>query len=176
MLGRYLPLLIALIVSAVIAGAMVVGSLLLGPKKPGSTKESTYECGMTPVGAARDRFPVRFYLVAMLFIVFDVETVFLYPWAATYGMGSRAERLFLLGEMGVFVAVLLVAYFYVLGTGALDWGRDTADVTAAGQQAASPGVMSRRRPIRLGNEASGPVRLPNEATRPAAVARPDTPA
>ena len=75
MLGRYIPLLVAVCVSALIATAMVVGSLLLGPKKPTRFKESTYECGMTPVGSARDRFPVRFFLVAMLFIVFDVETM-----------------------------------------------------------------------------------------------------
>ncbi|MBM3495870.1 MAG: hypothetical protein FJX72_16330 [Armatimonadetes bacterium] len=165
MLGPYLPLLVALCLSAVIAAAMVVGSLILGPKKPTRFKESTYECGMTPVGSARDRFPIRFYLVAMLFIIFDVETVFLYPWATTFGMGSRAERLFLLAEMGVFVGVLLVAYAYVLGAGVFEWGSERDRAEERGSPLGRGDLhrmLSRRRPIMLGNERSGPVRLPGD--------------
>jgi NADH-quinone oxidoreductase subunit A len=157
MLGRYIPLLVAVCVSALIAAAMVVGSLLLGPKKPTRFKESTYECGMTPVGSARDRFPVRFFLVAMLFIVFDVETVFLYPWATTFGLGSRAERMFLLTEMAVFVGVLLVAYFYVLGSRVLEWGTESDEETTPPDARS----LAARPPIRFGNENSGPVRLPS---------------
>ena len=83
-MGGYIPLLVMIIVSGVIAGGMVIGSSFLGPKKPSGYKSSSYECGMSPVGTARERFPIKFYLIAMLFIVFDIETIFLYPWAATY--------------------------------------------------------------------------------------------
>ncbi|NLH98806.1 MAG: NAD(P)H-quinone oxidoreductase subunit 3 [Chthonomonadales bacterium] len=162
MLGRYIPLLVAVVIAAIIAGAMVVGSLILGPKKPTRFKETTYECGMTPVGSARDRFPIRFYLVAMLFIIFDVETVFLYPWAVTFELGSRAERMFLLTEMGIFVGILLIAYFYVVGTGSLEWGtEDDASSKALGKAKAA------RPPIRFGNENSGPVSLPSGARKAA---------
>ncbi len=158
MLGHYIPLLIALIVSAGIAAAMVLGSFLLGPKKPTRYKSETYECGMRPVGAAHARFPVRFYIVALLFIVFDIETVFLYPWAVTFGDGSRAQKLFLLGEMGVFVAVLVVAYVYVLGARVLDW---SAGDGPAGERdlRGERNLLRRRPPIRFGNEASGAVRI-----------------
>ncbi len=162
MLGRYIPLLAAVCVSALIAVAMVIGSFLLGPKKPTRFKVSTYECGMTPVGSARDRFPVRFYLVAMLFIVFDVETVFLYPWAATFGLGSRAERIFLLSEMGVFVAILLVAYFYAISVRVFDWGTERDDLAGQGPEV-TDATLKPRPPIRLGNEDSGPVALPMRA-------------
>lgn len=162
MLGRYIPLLVAVGISALIAVAMVIGSLLLGPKKPTRFKLSTYECGMTPVGSARDRFPIRFYIVAMLFIVFDVETVFLYPWAATFGLGSRAERIFLLTEIAVFVAILLVAYFYAMGARVFDWGTESDDLGETGaEKGRRRGVLRPRPPIRLGNENSGPVTLPS---------------
>ncbi len=152
--GTYLLLAIALIVAAALGIAMVVGAYVLGPKKPSRHKEAPYECGMTPVGGARERFPIRFYVVAMLFIVFDVETVFLYPWAATFADGSRAQKLFLLGEMGVFVAILIVAYVYILGTKALDWGPEHAD-----GRRVEPGVLDRRPPIMFGNETSNGVNL-----------------
>ncbi len=76
--------LILLIVAVVLASALVGLSWILGPKKPSAAKLAPYECGVTPVGSARERFPVKFYLIAMLFIVFDIETVFLYPWAVTF--------------------------------------------------------------------------------------------
>ena len=107
-------------IAAVIATAMVGGSFFLGPKKPSEAKSTPYECGMTPVGSARERFPIKFYLIAMLFIVFDIETVFLYPWAVTY-RHSGAMMLFNLFEMAVFVAILLVGYVYVWRRGAFEW-------------------------------------------------------
>src|SRR5882724_65388 len=79
--ARYLPLLIHFVLASLLAGAIVVLSWVIGYRKPTRAKLSPYECGMTPVGDARERFSVKFYLVAMLFILFDVETVFLYPWA-----------------------------------------------------------------------------------------------
>src|SRR5439155_21945593 len=79
--ARYLPLLIHFVLASLLAGAIVVLSWVIGYRKPTRAKLSPYECGMTPVGDARERFSVKFYLLAMLFILFDVETVFLYPWA-----------------------------------------------------------------------------------------------
>jgi len=80
-------------------------------------KAAAYECGITPTGTARERFHTRFYLVAMLFIVFDIETVFLYPWAIVF----KHLGLFGLVEMAVFLAILLVGFVYVWGKGALEW-------------------------------------------------------
>jgi NADH-quinone oxidoreductase subunit A len=93
-------------------------SWLLGKRKPTRAKMSPYECGMTPVGDARARFSVKFYLVAMLFILFDVEAVFLYPWAVIL----RDLKMFGFWEMLVYIAVVLVGFFYVWKKGVLDWG------------------------------------------------------
>ncbi len=119
--GDYLPLLILVLLAAFIAGLLVVLSWILGPKRPTLEKLSPYECGVTPVGTARDRFPVKFYLVAMLFILFDIETVFLYPWAVFFRNNGMVSRAFLLGEMAVFIVILFVGYIYVWKKGALDW-------------------------------------------------------
>src|SRR5436190_13220751 len=104
MLGSYVPVLVMMIVSAVIAGGMVIASSVLGPKHPNRFKDAPYECGITPVGSARERFPIKFYLIAMLFIIFDIETIFLYPWVVVFRgvQHTRADKIFLLGEMGVF--------------------------------------------------------------------------
>ena len=141
-------------VAAVIALAMVGGSLFLGPKKPSEAKSTSYECGMTPVGNARERFPIKFYLIAMLFIVFDIETIFLYPWAVAYSGLSHDLKVFNLIEMAVFVAILFAGYFYILGKGALDW--DESD-QARNADVPAPGVFLPRPAIRFGNEKSGPV-------------------
>lgn len=115
-------------VPIVILGAIALGfgvftlvmSHLLGRPRPNDAKQSTYECGMPPVGTARERFPIKFYLVAMLFIVFDIETIFLYPWAVTY-RSSGSMMLFNFGEMAVFVAILLVGYVYIWRRGGFEW-------------------------------------------------------
>src|SRR6476659_6692641 len=121
MLGSYIPILVMMVAAAVIAIGMVAGSFLLGPKHPTKYKQAPYECGMTPVGSARERFPIKFYLIAMLFIVFDIETIFLYPWAVTYRGLPHALKVFEFIEMAVFVVILFVGYFYILGKRALDW-------------------------------------------------------
>lgn len=117
MLQQYLPVLVLTIMAAGFAGLLLVLSHVGGPRHPSPTKSSTYECGIQPVGDARGRFPVRFYLVAMLFIAFDIEVVFLYPWAVLF----RRLGVFGLVEMLLFVAVLLVGYFYVWKKGAFNW-------------------------------------------------------
>ncbi len=117
MLLDYLPILILVILAALFAGASILLSSLLGPRRPDPEKLSPYECGVEPVGTARERFSVKFYLVAMLFIVFDMEIVFLYPWAVVL----KQLKLFGLGGMGTFLLILLVGYFYVWKKGGLEW-------------------------------------------------------
>lgn len=116
--ARYLPLLMHITLAGIIAGAIVTLSWLIGFRKPTRAKLSPYECGMTPVGDARGRFSVKFYLVAMLFILFDVEAVFLYPWAIIL----RELKMFGFWEMMVYMAIVLVGFFYIWKKGALDWG------------------------------------------------------
>jgi NADH-quinone oxidoreductase subunit A len=117
MLLDYLPILILAILATLFAGANIVLSLFLGPRQPNPEKLSPYECGIVPVGTARERFSVKFYLVAMFFIIFDMEIVFLYPWAVVF----KQLKLFGLIEMGVFLLILLVGYFYIWKKGGLEW-------------------------------------------------------
>jgi NADH-quinone oxidoreductase subunit A len=117
--ARYLPLLIHFLVAALLASAIVTLSWIIGYRKPTRAKLSPYECGMTPVGDARERFSVKFYLVAMLFILFDVEAVFLYPWAVIL----RDLKMFGFWEMMVYIFILLVGFFYIWKKGVLDWGK-----------------------------------------------------
>ena len=115
--ARYLPLLIHLIVVGVVAGAIVTLSWIIGYRRPTRAKMSPYECGMTPVGDARERFSVKFYLVAMLFILFDVEAVFLYPWAVIL----KELKMFGFWEMLIYIFIVLIGLFYVWKKGVLDW-------------------------------------------------------
>ena len=155
MLNSYIPIAVMMALSAVLAIGMVTASAVLGPRHPTKYKNSPYECGMTPVGSARERFPIKFYLIAMLFIIFDIETIFLYPWAVTFIHQERAFRFFLLGEMGLFVAILFIGYFYIIGKGALDW-----DEGQQSDEKPDKSVFAKRPAIRFGNESSGPVTLP----------------
>jgi NADH-quinone oxidoreductase subunit A len=125
-ISDYLPLIVLLFVAVALAGALVGLSWILGPKNPSAAKLAPYECGVTPVGSARERFPVKFYLIAMLFIVFDIETVFLYPWAVTFTKWVLMPRgkelqLFSLYEMVGFIVILFVGYIYVWKKGAFEW-------------------------------------------------------
>lgn len=117
--GDYVPILIHLAVVAAIAGAILGLSAWIGVKRPSREKLSPYECGIPPVGDARERFSVSFYLVGMLFILFDVEAVFLYPWAVVY----RGLQWFGFLEMFLYIAILLAGYVYIWKKGALDWSR-----------------------------------------------------
>ena len=122
--ARYLPLLIHVAVVAVIACGMVLLSFLVGQHKYNPAKMSQYECGMTPVGDARQRFSVKFYLVAMLFILFDVEAVFLYPWAIV-GRSLKSDGLggFWFLEMMVYIGIVMAGLWYVWKKGVLDWNK-----------------------------------------------------
>ncbi|HJQ66489.1 MAG TPA: NADH-quinone oxidoreductase subunit A [Gemmatimonadales bacterium] len=122
MLRAYAVLLLLLAFVIVAGGVMIVLSHFAAPRRPTSVKASPYESGMPPLGDARDRFSVKFYLVAMLFIVFDIETVFLLPWAAIYTGGvANVSTGFLLVEMIVFLVILAVGYVYVWKRGAFQW-------------------------------------------------------
>jgi NADH-quinone oxidoreductase subunit A len=116
----YIPVLILMLAGIVIGVAALVVSYILGPKLPNKRKNMPFECGVPPVGDARHRFSVRFYLVAILFLLFDVEAIFFFPWATVFKK-FLAINSFILVEMGFFVAILLVGYVYVLRKGALEW-------------------------------------------------------
>ena len=122
------PVVLLLVIAIGFAIVNVVASILIGPSRTGPGKEETYESGMVPIGDTRKRFNVRFYVLAMIFLVFDVEIVFLYPWATIFAPAARMAtpdgRRFgamLLVEMGIFVAILLLAYFYAWGKGVFKW-------------------------------------------------------
>jgi NADH-quinone oxidoreductase subunit A len=116
-MNPYLPLLFVLVAAVAIASVMIALSRFLGPQKPDPKKLAPYECGMTPIGGARVRFSVKFYLIAMLFILFDVEAIFLYPWAVVH----RQLGWFGLIEMGIFMLILVVGYVYIWKRGAFEW-------------------------------------------------------
>ena len=113
----YIAIGILLLLSTAIAGIIVMLGSVLGPNKPTTRKLAPYESGMVPVGDAMQRLPIRFYLIATLFIVFDIEVVFLFPWALVY----RKLAIFGLIEMAVFLMILMVGYVYVWQKGALEW-------------------------------------------------------
>ncbi len=127
---NYLPLAIQLLVAIGLAGGMVGASFFIGKKKPSLVKAGAYECGMDPVGDARGCFSVRFYMVAMLFILFDVEAVFMLPWATIFRQlpAITGSRFFGFWEMLVYLGFVAVGLFYVWKKGVLDWGNDKADL------------------------------------------------
>jgi len=121
--ANYLPLLMHFLVTGIVASAIVLLSWLIGYRKPTRAKLSPYECGMTPVGDARERFSVKFYLVAMCFIIFDVEAIFLYPWAVIL----RELKMFGFLEMLVYIAIVMLDFFYIWKKGVFDWGKTTSN-------------------------------------------------
>ena len=127
---QYLPLVMQVIVALAVAGGMVGASYFIGKHKNSRTKGGAYECGMDPVGDARGRFSVRFYMVAMLFILFDVEAVFMLPWAVIFRRlpGLTGQRFFGFNEMLVYLGFVAVGLFYVWKKGILTWAEDKGDL------------------------------------------------
>ncbi|TWJ33557.1 NADH-quinone oxidoreductase subunit A [Geobacter argillaceus] len=117
MLGAYLPIVVLVAIAVLFGLGSIILSTIIGQKKPSVVKMQPYECGIEPVGSARERFSIKFYLIAMLFILFDIEAVFLYPWAILF----KRLGVFGLVEMGVFIVILFVGYIYVWKKGALEW-------------------------------------------------------
>ena len=113
----YFPVLVQALLAMALAGGLLTVSYLLGKKVRNRVKDMPYESGITPTGDARQRFSVKFYLVAMLFILFDIEAIFLYPWVVVY----RELKMFAFVEMLVFVVLILSGFFYIWKKGVLDW-------------------------------------------------------
>ena len=119
LMDAYLPIFVMLVLGLLFAALSLVASVLLAPRrKPTDAKVAPYECGIVPDREPAERFPVRFYLVAMIFIIFDIEIVFLYPWAVVY----RQLGTFGFVEVLVFAGAVFISFLYLVSNGALDWG------------------------------------------------------
>jgi len=116
----YFPVLFQVLLAMVVAAGLIGASALLGHRVRNRVKDIPYECGITPTGSARERFSVKFYLVAMLFILFDIEAVFLYPWAVVY----RELKMFAFIEMLLFLILILAGFFYIWKKGVLNWSQE----------------------------------------------------
>ena len=122
MLAGFGPFFLMMLLALGLAFTLLKAAEIFGPRRPRTSKSSPYESGMDPIGTARDRYSVKFYLVAMLFIVFDVEIVFMYPWAAAFtGFIEAGVGLYALGVAGVFTLIVLVGLLYDVKKGGLDW-------------------------------------------------------
>jgi NADH-quinone oxidoreductase subunit A len=117
-LDSYLPIFLMIVLGIAFAALSFVASKLLAPQRPTAAKEAPYECGIVPTHEPSRRFPVRFYLVAMIFIIFDIEVIFLFPWAVDYNQLGK----FGLVEILVFVGTVFIPFCYLVSNGALDWG------------------------------------------------------
>jgi len=121
-MSEYLPILLQVVVAIVFAASALIISVVLGRTSPrNATKDSAYECGMLPIGEGQPRFSVKFYLVAMLFILFDIEIVFMYPWAVVYREHIAMHGPMIFWSMLSFVSILTVGYVYAIKKGALSW-------------------------------------------------------
>ncbi len=124
MLTDYIPVLVQVLIASGFAIATLIASALLGKRAlRNRVKDSAYECGMNPIGGGQARFSVKFYLVAMLFVLFDIEVVFLVPWATVYREQIESGAAVFLWAMLGFVGILFLAYLYALKKGALEWRR-----------------------------------------------------
>lgn len=123
----YFPVLVQVLIAAAVAAGLVAGGTLLGKRVKHPEKDTPYECGIPPTGSARERFSVKFYLVGMVFILFDIEAIFLYPWVVVY----RDLGWFGFVEMLIFIVLVLAGFFYIWKKGVLNW---TAEETAAGKR------------------------------------------
>ncbi|NNN11145.1 MAG: NAD(P)H-quinone oxidoreductase subunit 3 [Acidimicrobiaceae bacterium] len=128
-MAQYLPILIMAVLSALFAAGSFVASGLLAPQRPTAAKRAPYECGIVPSVEPVERFPIRFYLIAMIFIVFDIEIIFLYPWAVIY----RQLSTFGLVEMVIFGVTVFVSFLYLISNGALNWGPKKASLPSDAQ-------------------------------------------
>jgi NADH-quinone oxidoreductase subunit A len=151
---QYLPVLAMLVLVVLFASVSFVASKLLGPRRPTSAKEAPYECGIVPEIEPVERFPVKFYLVAIAFIVLDVEIIFLYPFSTIF----RDLGTYGLVTMGVFLLVLLVPFAYLLSTGAINWGPARSAISALETSAAARVRRAKGSPGRDGLDPASPAR------------------
>ncbi len=140
-MGQYLPVLALGVLAVVFCALSFVASRLMAPRRPTVAKNAPYECGISSQSEIPERFPVRFFLVAMIFIVFDVEIVFLYPWAVTHG----SLGLFGLVAIGIFSFAVFESFVYLISKGALDWGplRARRDEPAVSADRSASGTIRR---------------------------------
>jgi NADH-quinone oxidoreductase subunit A len=117
----YFPVLVQALLAMATAAGIITASYFLGKRVRNRVKDLPYECGIVPTGDARSRFSVKFYLVGMLFILFDIEAIFLYPWAVVYRELNHGQRLFGFAEMLIFMVLVLSGFYYIWKKGALDW-------------------------------------------------------
>jgi NADH-quinone oxidoreductase subunit A len=117
MLIEYFAILIYMTIAVAFALFAIVASYLLGQRKPTALKQAPYECGMTTMGSSFRKIPIKYYIIAMLFLLFDIEVVFLYPWAVVF----KQMKVFAFASMAVFIGILLIAYIYIWKKGALEW-------------------------------------------------------
>jgi NADH-quinone oxidoreductase subunit A len=117
MLTEYLALLVYIGIAVVFSLFAIAASALLGQRKPSALKQAPYECGMTTFGSSFGRIPIKYYIIAMLFLLFDIEVVFLYPWAVVF----KEFKVFAFVSMAVFIGILVIAYIYIWKKGALEW-------------------------------------------------------
>jgi len=121
----YFPVLVQVVIAAAVAAGLVGGSFLIGKKIRNRVKDTPYECGINPTGSARERFSVKFYLVAMVFILFDIEAIFLYPWVVVYReLNVSGGQFFGFFEMLLFIVLVLAGFFYIWKKGVLDWSAE----------------------------------------------------
>ena len=122
-LDSYIPIGILILMALIFAVVNLIGTHVLGPQKPGAIKSSTYEAGMDPIGSARRRFNIRFYILAMTFLVFDVEIIFLFPWAVSFAKlaPQSPDAALFLGRIAFFIAASIIAYVYAWRKGVFRW-------------------------------------------------------
>lgn len=156
-MNDFTPILILVGVAATICFAMVTLSYVLGPKKITEYKQAAYECGVTPSGDARERFPIKFYLVAMLFILFDIEVVFLWSWLTVYKNASTEFQIFTLVEVLLYMLTWIIGYMYVLRVNAIDWDESTIleDSVSQGDAERSASIGRMGEPIPAQRTAGG---------------------
>lgn len=121
MQGEYLGILVGIVIAAGISALMVTLSWVLGPKKVTPYKNSPYECGVAPAGSARERFPIKFYLVAILFVLFDIEVVFLWGWMTVFRHEGQEFQVFSFIEMLIYMSTWILGFIYALRVNATDW-------------------------------------------------------
>ena len=118
---NWFPVLVQVHIAALVAAGLIGAGVLLGKRVKNKVKDTPYECGIQPQGNAKERFSVKFYLVAMLFILFDIEAIFLYPWAVVY----RELKMFAFVEMLLFIVLVLAGFFYIWKKGVLNWAQES---------------------------------------------------